>query len=59
MDNAREVETPPEIKDLLWEVVPEDSEFNDPISLHNTQILAAFIRGQQSGSTPKPLEVRR
>jgi hypothetical protein len=47
---AISVVVPERIKDLLWEVIPPTSKYDDPISLHNTYILAAFIRGKEEGA---------
>lgn len=47
---AIEVEPPEEIKDLLWDEVPETDEHNDPVSNHNTLVLAGFIRGKEVGA---------
>lgn len=41
-----ELEIPQEIENLLWDEVPQASEYSDPVSLHNTLVLGAFIRGQ-------------
>lgn len=45
---APEPEIPEAIKSLLWKNVPQADEFNDPVSQHNTIVLAAFLRGQNS-----------
>lgn len=45
---APEPEVPEAIKDLLWKDVPATDEHDDPTSVHNTLILAAYIRGQNS-----------
>ena len=44
----REAETPKEIRDLIWEVIPASTEHDDPVSEHNTDVLAAFLRGKDS-----------
>lgn len=36
-----------EIEDLLWDEVPVADEYNDPVSLHNTLVLAGFVRGKE------------
>lgn len=46
---VRDVEPPKEIKDLLWDSIPPVGEYDDPVSLHNTLILAAFVRGKEAG----------
>ena len=47
---VRNVEPPEEIKDLLWDEVPETDEHNDPVSNHNTLVLAGFVRGKEVGA---------
>ena len=47
---VRDVQPPEEIKDLLWDEIPETDEHNDPVSNHNTEVLAGFIRGKEVGS---------
>ena len=44
----KEVKTPDAIKDLLWSEVPQVDEHDDPVSIHNTFVLASFLRGQES-----------
>ena len=48
MKSAVSVPTPEPIKGLLWDAVPAVDEHNDPVSLHNTLVLAAYIRGKES-----------
>ena len=47
---VRDVEPPEEIKDLLWDEIPETDEHDDPVSMHNTFVLAGFTRGKEVGS---------
>lgn len=42
-----ESKVPEAVKDLLWEQIPLKSEFDDPVSLHNTLCLAAYYRGKE------------
>ena len=43
-----DVQPPEEIKNLLWSGIPESTEYQDAVDLHNTEILAAFLRGKES-----------
>ncbi len=47
MADTKTVTTPVEIKDLLWNEVPDATEHQTAADLHNTLILAAFLRGQE------------
>lgn len=44
--------TPPAIAGLLWKTVPSATEHQDVAGLHNTLVLAAFIRGQVGNPRP-------
>lgn len=46
--HGQKPEVPEEIKDLLWDKVPIPGKYDDPVSLHNTLVLAGYIRGKQS-----------
>ena len=48
MKSSVSVPTPEPIKGLLWDAIPAVDEHNDPVSLHNTLVLAAYIRGKES-----------
>ena len=43
-------EVPTEIANLLWDGVPADSEHQTASELHNTLILAAYLRGLKAGA---------
>lgn len=47
MKSEVSVPTPEPIKGLLWDTIPAIDEHNDPVSLHNTLVLAAYIRGKE------------
>ncbi len=44
------METPKAIRDLMWKKIHPKDEYNDPVSLHNMQVLAAFVRGKIAGA---------
>ena len=48
--NECAVAIPEEIEDLIWDKLPKEDEWNDPVSNHNTEVLAAFIRGKEVGA---------
>ena len=49
--HGQKPEVPKEIKDLLWDKVPNPNKYDDPVSLHNTLVLAGYIRGRKSKTT--------
>lgn len=46
---APEPAVPEAIKDLLWKHIPSDDKFQTASDLHNTLVLAAYVRGQKAG----------